>query len=90
MGNNHDEQLLIERVLAQFKNNLAIEPGIQENLARSLARSASVKRGQMLTAREMRDLIDQLFACSIPYKGPGGRNCFITFDLEELQKRFES
>ena len=90
MAGNPDEQLLLERVLAQYKENLALEPGIQENLARSMARSAAIRRGQMLTSREMRDLIDQLFACSVPYKSPTGRNCFITFDLEALQKRFEA
>ena len=55
-----------------------------------MARSAALKRGQTLSQTEMRDLIDKLFACQIPYKSPAGRNCFITFDLAELLKRFEA
>jgi DNA mismatch repair protein MutL len=36
----------------------------------------------------MQSLIDQLFACSQPYRSVSGRRCFITFELEELQRRF--
>ena len=60
----------------------------QENIARSMARSASIKRGQPLTKPEMQELIDKLFACTIPFKSPTGHNCFITFDLEDLEKQF--
>lgn len=84
----HSEQVLIEQVLAQYKSNLDMDLGTLENLARSMARSAAIRRGQVLTVPEMEDLIDQLFACSVPFAGPNGRKCFITFELDELQKRF--
>ena len=82
------EQVLIEQVLAQYKSNLDLDLGTFENLARSMARSAAIRRGQILSVQMMEDLIDQLFACSVPYAGPSGRKCFITFELDELQKRF--
>ena len=88
MGAGLTEEILLERLLAQYKNNLEMELGVPENLARAMARSASLKRGQPLTVPEMQNLIDQLFACSSPYRSPSGRNCFITFELDELQKRF--
>ncbi|HNM25406.1 MAG TPA: DNA mismatch repair protein MutL, partial [Saprospiraceae bacterium] len=69
-------------------DNLELQLGTTENLARAMARSAALRRGQSLGAREMQDLIDQLFACEVPFKSPSGRNCFITFELEDLQKRF--
>ena len=53
-----------------------------------MARSSAIKRGSSLTPIEMKELIDQLFACTIPYKNPSGRNCFITYELDELEKRF--
>ncbi len=84
------EEALLERLLTQYKNNLELELGISENLARSMARSAALKRGQLLSVVEMQDLIDHLFACTSPYKSPNGRTCFITFELDELQKRFNS
>lgn len=86
--NGVSEETLLEKVLAQFKENMELEPGIQENLARAMARNAAVRRGQSLSVPEMQDLIDQLFACAVPFSSPSGRNCFITFDLVDLQKRF--
>jgi DNA mismatch repair protein MutL len=88
MPENTDEAQLLERMIAQFRNNMDLNLGLSENLARSLARNAALRRGQPLNVREMQDLIDQLFACEIPYKSPFGRNCFITIELEELLKRF--
>jgi len=88
MGAGQTEEILLERLLTQYKNNLELELGTSENLARAMARSASLKRGQPLNPVEMQDLIDQLFACASPYRSPSGRTCFITFELDELQKRF--
>jgi len=82
------EETLLEKVLAQYKDNLELELGTQDNLARAMARSAAVRRGQLLSVPEMQDLIDRLFACAVPFSSPSGRNCFITFELAELQKRF--
>jgi DNA mismatch repair protein MutL len=53
-----------------------------------MARSAATRRGQPLTVVEMRDMIDRLFACAAPFSSPAGRPTFITFELDELQKRF--
>ena len=82
------EEALLEKVLAQYKDNLELELGTQDNLARSMARSAALRRGQPLSVPEMQDLIDRLFACAVPFISPSGRSCFITFELTELQKRF--
>ncbi len=82
------EERLLEKVLSQYKDNLELQLGTQDNLARAMARSAAVRRGQPLSIPEMQDLIDQLFACSVPYSSPSGRNCFVAFELSELQKRF--
>jgi DNA mismatch repair protein MutL len=87
-GSGQSEEQLIERVLAQYKENLDLELGIHDNLARAMARSAALRRGQLLGVPEMQDLIDQLFACAMPHAGPSGRKCFITIELDELQKRF--
>lgn len=85
---NKDEQKVIESLLEQYKSEVDFQLNISERIARSMARSASVKRGTSLSIREMQELIDQLFACSMPFKSPNGRNCFISYDLEELQKQF--
>lgn len=88
LNSGQSEEVLIEQVLSQYKSNLDLDLGTLDNLARAMARSAALRRGQILTVAVMQDLIDQLFACAVPYAGPSGRKCFITFELEELQKRF--
>ncbi|MEM9917461.1 MAG: DNA mismatch repair endonuclease MutL [Bacteroidota bacterium] len=84
-----DEQKLIESLIEQYKRNVDMKLGLTENIARSLAKSASIKRGQRLTPTEMQELIDKLFACQVPYKSPSGRHCFLTYELDELEKRFK-
>ena len=36
----------------------------------------------------MQQLIDELFACENPYTNPMGKKCFITFDIEALDREF--
>ena len=61
----------------------AIEPG-QRVLVCSFGRF-----GQLLNEMEMQALIDQLFACTMPFRSPFGKKCFVTYELEDLQKQFE-
>ncbi|RMG83450.1 MAG: DNA mismatch repair protein MutL, partial [Bacteroidetes bacterium] len=85
-----NEQKIIEKLLEQYKANLDLKLDLKENIARAMARGAAIKRGQPLTIEEMKNLIDKLFACQVPFKSPSGRNTFLTFDLEELDKKFKS
>ncbi|MEM9823444.1 MAG: DNA mismatch repair endonuclease MutL, partial [Bacteroidota bacterium] len=89
LSGGKNEQDLIEALVEQYKTNLELKLNTQESIARSMARGAAIKRGQSLNPTEMQELIDQLFACEVPYKSPNGQHCFITFELEELQKRFK-
>jgi DNA mismatch repair protein MutL len=36
----------------------------------------------------MQGLIDNLFACSVPYLSPSGKETIITITADELEKRF--
>lgn len=79
---------LIEKLISQYINNLEFEIGIEDNLARSMSISAGIKKGRKLQKEEMNTIIDQLFACRLPYKSPSGKNCFIIIEHDELNKRF--
>lgn len=85
---SHDASSLMEKLIDQYESNIELQLGIEENLARSLAVSAAIKRGKPLEITEMKLLIDQLFACEIPYKSPTGRRCIVTMDLETILKQF--
>jgi DNA mismatch repair protein MutL len=86
-----NEKQMIEELIEQFKKNLAITKlNRRENLAKSLAQSSSIKSGKVLGVEEMKALIDELFACDNPYTAPNGRHVFVSFGLDELEKRFEN
>jgi len=82
-------KLTIEKLLEQFKlNSSELKLDKKENLATSLARSASIKAGQFLSADEMNGLVDNLFACEMPYSLPNGKPTIISLDLDDLNKQF--
>jgi DNA mismatch repair protein MutL len=79
----------IEKLLEQFKlNSSELKLEKKENLATSLARSASIKAGQTLNAEEMNNLVDNLFACEMPYSLPNGKPTIISLNLDDLNKQF--
>jgi DNA mismatch repair protein MutL len=88
---NNDERQVLEDLLEQCKQDSA---GLQlrkhEVLARSLARSNAISMGRKLSENEMRNLIDELFACSTPYLSPVGHHTFITYDMDEMAARFQN
>lgn len=61
---------------------------VRENLAKAYACRAAIKAGDKLNEREMRLLVDQLFATSKPNVCPHGRPIVIKIPLDELDKRF--
>jgi len=84
----HEEEVLMD-ILHEYRKN-ETEKGIEEhdNLAKSFACKAAIKAGDKLTEREMRLLVDQLFATSVPYVCPHGRPVIIKIQLDEFDKRF--
>jgi DNA mismatch repair protein MutL len=87
---SRDEQRILENLLEQYKNEIDMSLNNAERIAASMARSAATRRGTPLSIREMTELIDQLFACAMPFKSPNGRNCFISYSIEDLTKQFLS
>jgi len=83
-----EEEKVIETLLEQYRQNTDLKLEVKDNIARAMSRSASIKSGQELTALEMQSIINELFGCEIPYQSPGGKLCFVTYDLEDLAKQF--
>ena len=76
-------------ILEEYKNN-EIEKHLEQrdNLAKSYSCKAAIKAGDKLTEREMRILVDQLFATKMPYVCPHGRPIIVKIPLIEFDKRF--
>ncbi len=79
----------IEELIIQYQENTELQLGIEENLARSFAQIASIKKGKHLSKEEMTKIIDDLFACETPFSNPSGKKTFVTMELDELKKEFE-
>lgn len=85
----HNERQIFEELIEQYKNNLSVTKfSKRENLAKSLASSTAIKRGQKLSASEMKTLIDELFACENAYKAPNGKPTFVTVSFEKIEELF--
>lgn len=86
--NAGDAPGLLRNLLAQYAEHQVHElQALHEQLARGLARHGAIARGRLLAEAEMRQLIDELFACENPYYAPEGEQTLLTLTLEELQRR---
>ena len=87
-GTQENAQYLFEELLEQYKNYAKVETSNSDKLARALAKSMSVKKGQNLSITEMNRLIDELFACEMPNATASGKAILITLTLKELADKF--
>ena len=85
----NNEKALFEALLEQFKHfksELSLDK--KENLARSLAKKSSLKKGAKLNSQEMETLVGQLFACQNPNYGLSGNKTFIKLDTNKIHSFF--
>lgn len=80
---------ILREILLEYKTNQREKKlESRENLAASFSCKAAIKAGDKLDEKEMRLLVDQLFATSMPYVCPHGRPIVIKIPLDEFDKRF--
>ena len=85
-----DSTVLLEGIIENYKQNLLeLKSNKRENLARSMAKNMAIKAGRILSQQEMNVIIDELFACKMPYFTPAGRSTLTTFSSDDLDKRFK-
>jgi DNA mismatch repair protein MutL len=83
-----ETQTLLD-ILHEFRKNEQMNQlEVRDNLAKSYSCKAAIKAGDNLNEKEMRILVDKLFATSMPYVCPHGRPIVIKIPLEEFDKRF--
>ena len=88
---NGNEKAIFEGLIEQFKHNASVHSlPVRENLARSLAKRTAIRPGVSLEAEEMRDLVDQLFACGNPNYAPDGRKAFVLLSMENIANYFNA
>jgi DNA mismatch repair protein MutL len=80
--------LFIE-ILKQFESEYETSEDFRDSIAKSVACKAAIKAGKKLSRKEMMVLINDLFACQVPYFCPHGRPLMIRMTNTELEKRFK-
>ena len=76
-------------ILKQLQDELETNSDFRDSLAKSIACKAAIKAGKKLTRKEMLNLINQLFACNMPYFCPHGRPLIVKVTLNDLEKKFK-
>lgn len=84
----NEERILLEILDEYKKNDREKHLEQRDNLAKSFSCKSAIKAGDKLNEKEMRQLVDQLFATTTPYVCPHGRPVIIKIALEEFDKRF--
>jgi DNA mismatch repair protein MutL len=81
--------IVFEELINNIQNEIPESSFSQsDTIAKSMARSLAVKTGTYLTDKEQENLVNSLFACKEPTISPFQKPTFITFTVEDLDKRF--
>ena len=81
--------IVLEELINNIQNEIPESSFSQsDTIAKSMARSLAVKTGTYLTDKEQENLVNSLFACKEPTISPFQKPTFITFTVEDLDKRF--
>jgi DNA mismatch repair protein MutL len=84
-----EERSVLENLLEQYKHFTSeIRFSKREKLIRTMARQQAVRPGNVLGEKEMRTLVDELFACQQPNITPGGDPTYIEFKKDYVEKLF--
>lgn len=80
---------VLEQVISDIQNDVPDSHfSAMDLLAKSMAKSLSIKTGQSLSNTEQEHLVNSLFACKEPNMSPNNKTTFITLSVDELDKKF--
>lgn len=60
----------------------------KERMSLEMAQAAAIPYGKTLSHEEMKELVDQLFACETPNFSPSGKSIISILSIDEVEKRF--
>jgi DNA mismatch repair protein MutL len=81
--------IIFEQLISDIENEVPeANFSATDLLAKSMAKSLAVKRGQQLSREEQEHLLNSLFACKEPSVAPDNKPTFITIETGKLDKKF--
>lgn len=82
-------ELIQSMVHTAMEKGGKVKEEVQSNLALTLAKTAAIVPGQVLTNEEMNGLVDGLFAVATPNYTPDGKTVLSVLQEDELEKLFK-
>ncbi|WP_431158553.1 DNA mismatch repair endonuclease MutL [Winogradskyella poriferorum] len=81
--------ILLEQLINDIENEVPdTNFSAADLLAKSLAKTLAIKNGQSLNRTEQEHMVNSLFACKEPNLSPTNRPTFITWSVDEIEKKF--
>ena len=81
---------IINAFIDTYVANMEFQLDIEENVSRSLAKTTAIKRNKNLQTEEIQEIINELFACEMPYVNPSGKKTFVMLKLSDIQNIFSN
>ena len=81
-------KLVSDMLASTMEKGAMSKEDIHHGMALTMARSAALVVGEVLSAAEMSSIVDELFACDMPNYTPDGKKTFIVIDDYDIEKMF--
>ncbi len=81
-------EIFIE-IIKQLEEEFEETEDFRDSISKSVACKAAIKAGKKMNKKEMLALINDLFACEVPYYCPHGRPLIIKMPLSDFEKKFK-
>jgi len=76
-------------IIKQLEDEFEQTEDFRDSLSKSVACKAAIKAGRKMNRKEMLALINDLFACEVPYFCPHGRPLIIKMTMPDFEKKFK-
>ncbi|MCF7911636.1 MAG: DNA mismatch repair endonuclease MutL [Candidatus Cloacimonetes bacterium] len=86
---NWDGGEIFLEIMRNLEDELNETEDFRDGMAKSVACKSAIKAGRKMSRKEMLALINDLFACEVPFFCPHGRPVIIKLSLTEFEKRFK-
>jgi DNA mismatch repair protein MutL len=87
-GSQEPEQIIDKFINEFLSSEINTKTQVQDKIAKALAKASAISGTQILNSKEMREMVDMLFACQNPNHSPFGKLIVSILKTEELEKRF--
>ena len=81
-------RLVADMLAGAMEKGSMSKEDVHHSMALTMARSAALVVGEVLSAVEMGRLVDELFACEMPSYTPDGKKIFVVVEDVEIEKMF--